>query len=442
MPFEKKYLDVLMSSKRQDWETPPELFDYVNGIFGFDLDACATEENTKVRSDFLSPEDDALSMPWGKLLCFNILKGSLKRMSVTDKGDGQGWVLHRCVEDVMVGGKDSHVGILGDQWGVIECLVRDKNGLGAGQALSVADIRGFFSGRSDGADSFLTLGLLSVLQEISVTAGSLSYSHDSLKFGAVVRFLNFNDIERGGSAVIDSVFRDPLVKVLMKDRYEGGFWRDLSRRDESASKLLACLISGSHVFCAFLNMQLKANEEDVVRFLGIVGSGGLAVSNDEDFQFVMGMLEGVFEVRTIAPATVWINPPYGKPESKCKHECLKKVCEIRGYHLSDYSPGLVDWVKYAVQQVREVDSTVVCLLPARIDTAWFQTVFDEAVLINFMRGRWKFVGADSGATFPSCLAVFSRRIPPSFVFAGMGRLGNVVDPKAGSFYGYSGHLRK
>lgn len=51
------------SSKAMDWETPQWLFDRLTREFAFDLDACASAENTKCPM-FLSEDDDALSQSW------------------------------------------------------------------------------------------------------------------------------------------------------------------------------------------------------------------------------------------------------------------------------------------------------------------------------------------------------------------------------------------
>lgn len=79
--------------------------------------------------------------------------------------------------------------------------------------------------------------------------------------------------------------------------------------------------------------------------------------------------------------TVWLNPPYGR--------------EI----------GL--WLKKAVESWRG-GATVVCLVPARTDTAWWH---DYAALgeVRFVRGRLRFVSAEgekSSAPFPSAVVVF------------------------------------
>tara|TARA_R110000751_G_scaffold9157_2_gene35021 strand:- start:442 stop:945 length:504 start_codon:yes stop_codon:yes gene_type:complete len=45
------------------WETPDSLFQFLNEEFAFDLDAAANQQNAK-HKNFISPEDDALSIDW------------------------------------------------------------------------------------------------------------------------------------------------------------------------------------------------------------------------------------------------------------------------------------------------------------------------------------------------------------------------------------------
>jgi phage N-6-adenine-methyltransferase len=56
-------------SNRQDWETPKELFDTVDAEFHFTLDAAASENNKKVKK-FISAEQDAMTLSWGKNVCW------------------------------------------------------------------------------------------------------------------------------------------------------------------------------------------------------------------------------------------------------------------------------------------------------------------------------------------------------------------------------------
>ena len=77
--------------------------------------------------------------------------------------------------------------------------------------------------------------------------------------------------------------------------------------------------------------------------------------------------------------TCWMNPPYGR--------------EIR------------KWVKKAHDEAQK-GATIVCLLPARTDTKWFHEWIYGKAEIRFIKGRLKFVGAISGAPFPSMVVIF------------------------------------
>lgn len=60
---------VHFSSKTVYWETPQWLFDALNGEFGFTLDVCANQENTKCEA-FFTEEDNALLKDWGENVCW------------------------------------------------------------------------------------------------------------------------------------------------------------------------------------------------------------------------------------------------------------------------------------------------------------------------------------------------------------------------------------
>ena len=55
---------ILFSSKTDDWATPQYVFDWLNNIFNFELDPCASEENHKCNKYF-TKEIDGLSQKWG-----------------------------------------------------------------------------------------------------------------------------------------------------------------------------------------------------------------------------------------------------------------------------------------------------------------------------------------------------------------------------------------
>lgn len=78
---------------------------------------------------------------------------------------------------------------------------------------------------------------------------------------------------------------------------------------------------------------------------------------------------------------VWCNPPYGRDVGA--------------------------WVRKAAQSALE-GATVVMLLPARTDTAWYQDYIDPFVRPRFIRGRLKFGGAKNSAPFPSMVVAFGK----------------------------------
>lgn len=55
--------EVLFSTGKDDWETPPELFNKLNEEFHFTVDACANSINHKLER-YWSEEDDGLSKSW------------------------------------------------------------------------------------------------------------------------------------------------------------------------------------------------------------------------------------------------------------------------------------------------------------------------------------------------------------------------------------------
>lgn len=78
--------------------------------------------------------------------------------------------------------------------------------------------------------------------------------------------------------------------------------------------------------------------------------------------------------------TVFCNPPYGKV--------------------------IKEWVKKSYEESRDRDTTVVMLIPARTDTAYFHDFIYGKAEIRFIRGRLKFNNAKNAAPFPSMVVVF------------------------------------
>ena len=71
-----------------------------------------------------------------------------------------------------------------------------------------------------------------------------------------------------------------------------------------------------------------------------------------------------------------------------------------------YGRTIKDWVRKAYEESTKPNTTVVMLLPARTDTAFFHDyIYHKAKEIRFIRGRLHFNGAGP-APFPSMVVVF------------------------------------
>jgi phage N-6-adenine-methyltransferase len=81
--------------------------------------------------------------------------------------------------------------------------------------------------------------------------------------------------------------------------------------------------------------------------------------------------------------TCWMNPPYGD--------------EIRHWVKKAHDSGIAG-------------ATVVCLVPARVDTGWWWD-YCRYGEIRFLRGRLRFGGSENSAPFPSAVVVFGH--PPN-----------------------------
>jgi len=77
----------------------------------------------------------------------------------------------------------------------------------------------------------------------------------------------------------------------------------------------------------------------------------------------------------------WMNPPYGR--------------------------GIDQWLDKAALEVRAGHALrVVCLLPARTDSAWWHDLIFPRCTVYFLRGRIRFEGAAHSAPFPSAIVLF------------------------------------
>lgn len=109
---------------------------------------------------------------------------------------------------------------------------------------------------------------------------------------------------------------------------------------------------------------------------------GLAVALPENAKcprFFTPEQDGLKQVWT---GVCWMNPPYGR------------------------TIGL--WMKKAWESAC-AGATVVCLVPARTDTAWWHD-YAARGRVTFLRARLKFGGHENSAPFPSAVVTF---MPPA-----------------------------
>jgi len=62
-------MNVHFSSKNDEWETPPELFARYDAIYHFNIDVCATSQNTMVPA-YWTKQQDSLTQLWAPLTCW------------------------------------------------------------------------------------------------------------------------------------------------------------------------------------------------------------------------------------------------------------------------------------------------------------------------------------------------------------------------------------
>ena len=79
----------------------------------------------------------------------------------------------------------------------------------------------------------------------------------------------------------------------------------------------------------------------------------------------------------------WMNPPYGR--------------------------AIGQWIGKAASEARTARVLrVVCLIPARTDTAWWHDLVIPYGKVHFLRGRIRFEDAKHPAPFPSAIVVFEK----------------------------------
>ena len=107
---------------------------------------------------------------------------------------------------------------------------------------------------------------------------------------------------------------------------------------------------------------------------------------------------------TLDPCSMAENVKCKKFYTKAEDGLSQSWANERVFMNPPYGREISHWIKKAYDS-SHLGATVVCLLPARTDTAWFH---DYCMMgeITFIRGRLKFGGHINNAPFPSMIVVF------------------------------------
>jgi phage N-6-adenine-methyltransferase len=102
---------------------------------------------------------------------------------------------------------------------------------------------------------------------------------------------------------------------------------------------------------------------------------------------------------------VWLNPPYGREHNK-------------------------DWAEKTFNEAqRDEVKSITALVPASMETNWFQSYYGKADYFTFIDTRVKFHGAgEHNASFPSVIVTFwNHGRPPTAYMSALAELGLVAD---------------
>lgn len=97
---------------------------------------------------------------------------------------------------------------------------------------------------------------------------------------------------------------------------------------------------------------------------------------------------------------------YYSPEIDGLSQDWKGVCFMN----PPYGREIVAWMEKAYNEGLK-GSTIVCLVPARVDTYWWNTYCMRAKEIRFVKGRLKFGDSTNSAPFPSAVVIFQGYNP-------------------------------
>lgn len=123
---------------------------------------------------------------------------------------------------------------------------------------------------------------------------------------------------------------------------------------------------------------------------------------------------------------VFVNPPFGTTWVKGTHCFTAKEYRERDLQSDDppkwRKQTVSQWVVKAYEHDGEEDAETILLLPAAVDTKWWQQlILPDAPAVCFIAGRLRFTGAPGPAPMATALVYFGERVRRfRKTFAGLG----------------------
>lgn len=110
---------------------------------------------------------------------------------------------------------------------------------------------------------------------------------------------------------------------------------------------------------------------------------------------------------------VWLNHPFGQPESACKPGCIKKGCRDRGWHTATDLPGSGHWIEHMVgSYLQGITTEALCLTFSATSEMWFQPLKQFPQI--HISPRLNYFDSDgnkvSGVTKGSCLTYLGKNV--------------------------------
>ena len=122
---------------------------------------------------------------------------------------------------------------------------------------------------------------------------------------------------------------------------------------------------------------------------------------NEEFQFTLDAAA----LKSSALCESWYGPDHDDPNRRDAFQCDWHKESKSIYLNPPYGRGIGKWMAKAFQEAQLGGGLVVCLVPARTDTAWFQD-YCLPQEVRFIRGRLKFNNGPNAAPFPSAVIIF------------------------------------